>query len=223
MEPRFTRDLDFAVAVNTDDEATDYVFRVRRHGYEIVSALEQTARQRLSTIRLRRSGRGPIVDLLFAASGIEVEIVRAADPIEIAAGLVADVAQVGHVIAMKLISRDPERRPRDQQDLVGLATVADDQEWQRAEAASRGSEPISSSSEGSRVDATCAPASPSSAPSPRCEVKVEPRSASARHGRTAPQHAPRERAGIPANFSTTDRVDCCDASFSLVTVNNAMH
>jgi hypothetical protein len=111
------------------------VFRVRQLGYEIVSALEQTTQQRLSTIRLRHRGRGPIVDLLFAASGIEVEVVQAAEPIEIAAGLVADVAQVGHLIAMKLVSRDPKRRPRDQQDLVDLARVADDREWKRAEEA----------------------------------------------------------------------------------------
>lgn len=132
-EPRFTRDLDFAVAVADDDEAAHYVFRVRQLGYEIVSALEQTTQRRLSTIRLRHRGRGPLVDLLFAASGIEVEIVQAAEPIEIAAGIVADVAQVGHLIAMKLVSRDPSRRPRDQQDLVDLASVADDREWKRAE------------------------------------------------------------------------------------------
>jgi hypothetical protein len=129
VEPRFTRDLDFAVAVASDDEAAQYVFRMRQLGYEIVTALEQTARGRLSTIRLRRGGRGPIVDLLFAACGIEVEIAQAAEPMEIAAGVVADVAQVGHLIAMKLVSRDPKRRPRDQQDLVDLAGVADDHEW----------------------------------------------------------------------------------------------
>src|ERR1044071_4090842 len=128
VEPRFTRDLD-AVAVASDDEAAQYVLRIRQLGYEIVTALEQTARGRLSTIRLRRGGRGPIVDLLFAACGIEVEIAQAAEPMEITAGVVADVAQVGHLIAMKLVSRDPKRRPRDQQDLVDLAGVADDHEW----------------------------------------------------------------------------------------------
>lgn len=134
-EPRFTRDLDFAIAVTTDDEAAHYVFRLRQFGYEIVTALEQTAQHRLSTIRLRYGGRGPVVDLLFAACGIEVEIVQASEPLEIAAGVVTDVAQVGHLIAMKLVSRDPRRRPHDQQDLVNLAAVADDAEWKRAEAA----------------------------------------------------------------------------------------
>lgn len=134
-EPRFTRDLDLAVAVANDDEATTYVFRLRQHGYEVVTALEQTTHQRLSTVRLRRDGRRPIVDLLFAASGIEPEIAQAAEPIEIVPGVVAEVAQIGHLIAMKLVSRDARRRPRDQQDLVDLANVADAREWQRAEAA----------------------------------------------------------------------------------------
>lgn len=134
-EPRFTRDLDLAVAVANDEEAASYVFHVRQRGYEIVTALQQTTHHRLSTIRLRRGDRGPIVDLLFAVTGIEAEIAQAAQPIEIAAGLVAEVAQVGHLIAMKLVSRDARRRPRDQQDLVDLAHVADAREWQRAEAA----------------------------------------------------------------------------------------
>jgi hypothetical protein len=136
-EPRFTRDLDFAVATGGDDEAERYVFRLRQIGYELVTALQQTTQQRLSTIRLRRRGRGPLVDLLFAASGIEVEVVRAAEPIEIGAGLVADVAQVGHLIAMKLVSRDDERRPQDRGDLAALAKVADPTEWARAEEAVR--------------------------------------------------------------------------------------
>ena len=54
-EPRFTRDLDFAVAIADDDEASSYVFRLRQVGYEIVTALQQ----RLSTIRLRRPGPRP--------------------------------------------------------------------------------------------------------------------------------------------------------------------
>lgn len=32
VEPRFTRDLDFAVAVANDDEATSYIFRLRQIG-----------------------------------------------------------------------------------------------------------------------------------------------------------------------------------------------
>jgi predicted nucleotidyltransferase len=132
IEPRFTRDLDFAVAVANDDEATHYVFRLRQLGYEVLSALENVSTTRLSMIRLRRAARGPIVDLLFASCGIEREIVEAAQPLEIGAGIVFEVAQIGHLIAMKLVSRDDKRRPRDQQDLVDLAGAADAEEWRRA-------------------------------------------------------------------------------------------
>ncbi len=136
-EPRFTRDLDFAVSVANDGEAESYVFRMRQLGYEIEAALQQTNQQRLSTIRLRRRGRGPLVDLLFATCGIEAEVVQAASPMEVVAGLVADVAQVGHLIAMKLVSRNDTTRPQDRGDLVALARAADDEEWARAEQAVR--------------------------------------------------------------------------------------
>jgi len=136
-EPRFTRDLDFAVAVPDDSAAESYVFRLRQLGYEIETALQQTTQQRLSTIRLRRRGRGPLVDLLFAACGIEREVVQAAEPLEVGAGLVANVARVGHLIAMKLVSRDDQRRPQDRGDLAALCKVADAAEWARAEEAVR--------------------------------------------------------------------------------------
>jgi hypothetical protein len=136
-EPRFTRDLDFVVAITSDSQAEHYIFRLRQLGYEIDIALEQTKQQRLSVIRLRHRGRGPLVDLLFATCGIEPEIVQAAEPMEIAAGIIANVAQVGHLLAMKLVSRDDKRRPQDRGDLAALAKVADATEWARADEAVR--------------------------------------------------------------------------------------
>lgn len=136
-EPRFTKDLDFAVAVGSDADAEQCVFTMRQLGYEIAAALEQVKQTRLSTVRLRRRGKGPVVDLLFATSGIENEIVAAAEPIEVARGIVTEVARVGHLIPMKLVARDDQRRPQDQLDLVALSKVADDAEWARAEVAVR--------------------------------------------------------------------------------------
>jgi len=135
-EPRFTRDLDFAVSVTGDLDAEQYVFRLRQAGYQVTD-LEQMTTARQSTIRMRREGRGPFVDLLFAACGIEPEIVEAAEPAEITRGLVVDVAQVGHLIAMKLVSHDDKRRPHDRTDLLALGRVADKTEWARAEVAIR--------------------------------------------------------------------------------------
>jgi len=76
---------------------------------------------------LRRGGRGPLIDLLFAACGIEPEIVQAAEPLEIAAGVITDVAQVGHLIAMKLHAlRSPARVENgiDLQDVKYLIKAA---------------------------------------------------------------------------------------------------
>lgn len=112
-EPRFTRDLNFAVSVANDEDTEGYVLRMRQLGYEIEATLQQTTQQRLSTIRLRRRGRGPLVDLRFATCGIEAEIVQAACSMEVVRGLVADVAQVGHLIAMKLVLRDATTRPQN--------------------------------------------------------------------------------------------------------------
>nr|WP_239003792.1 hypothetical protein [Nocardia panacis] len=65
-----------------------------------------------------------VVDLLFASSGIEPEIVRAAESLEIFPGLVLPVARTGHLIALKLLARDDESRPQDSADLRNLAAVA---------------------------------------------------------------------------------------------------
>jgi hypothetical protein len=134
-EPRFTRDLDFAVAVANDAEAEQYVFRLRQIGYELAAALVQTKHGRLSTVRLRKSGRGPLVDLLFAATGIEPEIVAAAEPVEVGSGLITAVARIGHLIPMKLVSRDDSRRPRDHEDLIQLSKFADAHDWELAKRA----------------------------------------------------------------------------------------
>lgn len=41
------------------------------------------------------------MDLLFASSGIEHEIVAAADPLEVLPDLTVPVARTGHLIALK--------------------------------------------------------------------------------------------------------------------------
>lgn len=131
-EPRFTRDLDFAVAVADDAAAERYIWELRQRGYQVSASVEQVEQGRLSTVRMRHEGRGPLVDLIFAASGIESEIVSAAEEIEISEGVTAPVAQVGHLIAMKLVSVDDRRRPNDREDLAKLASIANETEWARA-------------------------------------------------------------------------------------------
>lgn len=127
VEPRMTRDVDVAIAVSNDQQAETCVVSLLRRGYTMESAIEQTSTQRLATVRLRpaMSGEfGAIVDLLFASSGIEPEIVDRARDLEILPNLVAPIASVGDLIAMKLLSRDDATRPNDANDLRALVLAA---------------------------------------------------------------------------------------------------
>lgn len=78
-EVRFTRDVDIAVAVADDNEAEDVIDRLRAAGYSPVATVEQERHERLATARLR-SPSGMVVDLVFASSGIEGEVVRGSGP-----------------------------------------------------------------------------------------------------------------------------------------------
>jgi predicted nucleotidyltransferase len=127
--PRFTRDLALAVAVPHDKAAEALVASLVARGYRVVAVVEQTAVSRLATVRLVPPGEnehGVVVDLLFASSGIEVEIVAAADTIEVLLSLMVPVANAGHLLALKVLSRDDDERPQDAADihalLDGLAT-----------------------------------------------------------------------------------------------------
>jgi predicted nucleotidyltransferase len=129
-EPRFTRDADFAVAVSGDAEAEALIQRLRAIGYEVTALVEQDAVGRLATVRLALADdtEGPVIDLLFASSGIEREIVAGADPLDLLPGLRVKVARVEHLIALKVLSRDDERRPQDLVDLRALIRTASDAE-----------------------------------------------------------------------------------------------
>ena len=76
-----------------------------------------------------------VVDLLFASSGIEREIVTAAISLDIGAAAVVKVARVGHLVALKLLAQDPVKRPQDALDLHGLREVLDEEETQLAKEA----------------------------------------------------------------------------------------
>jgi predicted nucleotidyltransferase len=122
-EPRFTKDLDVAVAVAQDREAESLISSLRVQGYRIQTLVEQEATKRLATVRLLPPGDPSLfVDLLFASSGIEPEIVAAAEHLEVIAGLLVRVATIPHLIATKVLSRDDQRRPQDRVDLVALLT-----------------------------------------------------------------------------------------------------
>lgn len=126
-EPRFTRDVDLAVAVESDRQAERLVGDLRGAGYEILETVEQETTGRFATARLLPPGGDPggvIVDLLFASSGIEPEVVATAEPLEVLPGLTVPVAGLPELIALKLLARDDVARPQDAGDLVALAPLA---------------------------------------------------------------------------------------------------
>jgi nucleotidyltransferase AbiEii toxin of type IV toxin-antitoxin system len=135
-EPRLTRDADVAVSVPDDGGAETVIHQLVAKGYHPAALLEQEAGGRLATVRLvHRDRPDVVVDLLFASSGIEPEIVDLAEDLEVLPDLVIPVATVGHLLAMKLLARDDRRRPADADDLRGLAAVATSEDWSLARSA----------------------------------------------------------------------------------------
>lgn len=107
-EVRFTRDVDIAVCVADDSEAESLTYELRLAGYSAVASVEHEARHRLSTVRLM-SPSGVKVDLLFASSGIETEIVDSATPIDFEGAGSVPVASAEELLAMKVLSMTDTR------------------------------------------------------------------------------------------------------------------
>jgi hypothetical protein len=127
-EPRFTRDVDIAVALDDDGAAESLVGGLLAGGFTLVLSLEQHALGRLAAVRLLPPGgpeEGVVVDLLLASTGIEREICREAQAIGVVPGLIAPVATAGHLVAMKLLAMAPDR-PQDAVDLRALLSTLTD-------------------------------------------------------------------------------------------------
>ena len=134
-EPRFTRDADIAVIVDSDEQAEELVHSLKAAGYSIDTLVEQEAVGRLATVRLSQAGAdlsGIVVDLLFASSGIEREVVQNAERLRVLEDIEVPVARLGHLIALKVLSRDDEKRPQDLVDLRALLKAASDADLNQA-------------------------------------------------------------------------------------------
>ena len=129
-DPRFTRDVDLAVAVADDASAEDLARCLVSDGLRLDAIVEQEAVGRLAMVRLSDM-TGTSIDILVASSGIEKEIVQDSETLEVLPDLTLPVARVGHLIALKLLSISPSRET-DAADLRALAAIADESEWARA-------------------------------------------------------------------------------------------
>jgi hypothetical protein len=133
--PRTTRDIDFAVAVSSDPEAESLILSFRRKGYQLYDVLEQVAVGRLATARFRIAPGSPgerAVDLMFASSGIEPEIVQSAEELQLVPGSWLPVARRGHLLALKVLSHEDVQRPQDRLDIMALLGKAGEQDLRLA-------------------------------------------------------------------------------------------
>jgi len=136
-EPRLTRDVDFAVAVHDDAEAEQLVWRMQQRGYQAQATVEHLPSGRLGTVRLLpppAAAVGVLVDLLFASSGIEPEVVTGASVLAVFPDLGVPVASVGDLIAMKVLAFDDRQRPQDFDDVAALLQHAGEQDVAAARA-----------------------------------------------------------------------------------------
>ena len=124
-EPRFTADVDFAVSVKDDAEAEAVAFALQQAGWVVRMLIEHHATHRLGTARFQVPDLAPDlrIDLLFASTGVEPEVVAGATRERVASGDLVPTATVGHLIALKCLSESP-RRLKDRGDLLNLLAVA---------------------------------------------------------------------------------------------------
>lgn len=120
-EPRFTRDVDVCIAVSDDGDAERTIMALTGRGYSVEALVENEYVDRLATSRLSSPIAGAVlVDLLFASSGLESEIVESSEVMEIVPGLSAPVAPSAYLVVLKLLARDDLTRPQDAADLRAL-------------------------------------------------------------------------------------------------------
>jgi hypothetical protein len=126
-EPRPTADIDIAVAVPDDAAAKARVGDLLAAGYRSRESILHDQTGRLATVRLLSpvAGEDVAVDLFFASSGVEAEVVGAAESLEVPPGLTIPVARIGHLIAVKLCWRRSEKRDRDLRTLIERADAED--------------------------------------------------------------------------------------------------
>ena len=133
-EPRSTRDIDVALAVAGEREASAAALHLRLRGYRDhpEGAVIEHKDGRLATVRLIsppvEGESGSAVDLLIASSGVEEEVVTAADLLEVLPGVMLPVAKTGHLLALKILAG----RLKDQLDIESLLREIHPSELQRA-------------------------------------------------------------------------------------------
>lgn len=120
-EARATLDVDVAIAADDPAGAADVVSRLRNLGYRWHRDFGGTM---TSFVVPAGPPAGLRLDVLFSLTGIETEVAHRAERIEVLPGLSLPVAQLGDLIALKLLAAGEPGREHDWRDLRALAATA---------------------------------------------------------------------------------------------------
>lgn len=124
--PRFTNDIDLSVSVSSDKEVENIVFQLQQRKWRAEHIFEEQEKNYISTVRFTHPQHPDIfIDMLFASSGIETEIVEEAIPLEALPDIHIKVAQIGHLLALKILS-ERDRREQDTLDIKSLLQESSD-------------------------------------------------------------------------------------------------
>jgi len=137
-EERFTKDLDFALAVKTDKDAEKLVKAMVDKGFRIETVLEHKPSDSIALVIFSSPTSDKIpyrVDLIFMQTGIEKEVVENSVVFKVDKKSELRVASVGHLIALKVLSMDDKKRPQDRLDIANLLKVADKNDLETAKKA----------------------------------------------------------------------------------------
>jgi predicted nucleotidyltransferase len=130
-EPRTTKDLDVAIAVTGNRQAESVVRDFTSRGYRLDAVREHLELKRLVSVGLVAAvpeTRGIVVDLMFASSGIEKEVVAASEILEVSPGISLPVATTAHLLALKTLAG----RPKDVSDFITLTQHAGERDLLKA-------------------------------------------------------------------------------------------
>jgi hypothetical protein len=135
-ESRNTRDLDIVLATLGDSQTDEAVRGLRSRGYRDHPTKPMLLRKdgRLFGLRLisplldDQEDAETIVDLLLGCSGVEAEIIAAAELLEVLPNTFIPVARPEHLIAMKVLAG----RAQDLEDVRALLREIDVAELQSA-------------------------------------------------------------------------------------------
>lgn len=107
-EVRFTRDVDLAVDVSSDDDTEQLVRDLRDVGYGVLALVEHETKARLATVRLS-SPSGIVVDLIVSNCGIEGETIERSTLVGFGEVGEIPVALPEDLVAMKVLSMTESR------------------------------------------------------------------------------------------------------------------